>query len=590
MTQFQGSVPIGGIAVIADVDLESVYRGKINALKAELAALENKRVTIHVDMDRSAAAGGAGPNIRGTSNGDVSVGARHGFRTTATTATAQQSYSAATAANPNIPPQSRDVLRTILQNRPNLVGGMAAKYGMNPQAFMSYLNTGRIPPPPPPPAGGAAAAVPGGPGPGFPPVGAARRVAIPRAAAGGAAGGGAVSPPKPPKPPKPYRASRARRRARRLKRMGAGGSKMPQGVSRILSVYGAAHAAEAVMDFAKAAVQATRNLNAANTDGARVQAMLLQRAVADRAVEQIPIAGRLGVSIRNLFDTLSGNSQEDIARQDAQTQEQTEFQDQRFAMMQRRRQLGAQVQAQGFVAGGSIDANREVIEADRREALENLNKKRAAELAKYQDEDLPQRPETSQVAYTLNGTMLVNQPTEDEWNNRPEIKDAIARNKDRASHRAGINSDYDRQADLESKQFDVQQKRIDFELASSRMELDVRKSAAEQTERFQFSAAEATKRLGQFASELSRTPIELKRKFLETTLAEARADRSQMLASVGSRYAESFTPGADIAGDPLGIRDRNNPLDAIDRVIGPLETAANVMTKIFDNGPFRTGR
>lgn len=547
MTEFSGSAPVGGIKVTVDLD-RALYDQKIQQLKNELAQTEkNARINFETANAR-------GPNIASKpSNGDVSLGSPEHIAGIRLARTEQQRFYAdqkAASGRLNIPKDTRDILKAA----PQLVPTFAAKLGVTPQQLQAYLQNGQQP--------GGGGAPPGG--------------SAPRPRAGPRGGGGGA--------PKPYRASRARRRSRRLKRMGAGRNRMPMGASRILSIYGITQAAEAILDFSKATIQANRSLAAANSDTGRIQATLQSRMAAESAARHIPFAGGLGVALRGLLDTAVGESPEDITRQDALTQQQDEYQNQRLAMGHARRRARAENYASSFVAGGSSEAMKAELDLQIQEQKEALDKQRAAELAKYTGEDVPNNFSTSNIfRRSLAQSFGLSLPIEDE-------NGAIQRNKERDLKRNSINKDYDQQIALSTQGSDNQKKKIDFEVSTARMELDTRKKAAEQIQRFQFSMAEATKRVGDFKVELDHTPAELKKAFALTSIAETKAERSQLLSQVGSQYAESAVAGRDIFGDPMGIRDHNNPLDAINRAIRPMEVAAIYMGKIFDNGPLRSGR
>jgi len=200
---------------------------------------------------------------------------------------------------------------------------------------------------------------------------------------GGGAGGGRARParaPAPPKPPKP------------------GFFQQPVnftmgGHGQLLSIYGITRTIEAIADLGSSSIQAARDIKAAISNDMVIKAMARSRQSAESAASQIPLAGNLGIAARGLIDSMYGNSQADIDRENAESERTRDYYQERSDRATDRRVGAARntaATARLFMGpGGSMAANLALIEEQRKATAKAMSDAADANLKKYQ---LPDKP------------------------------------------------------------------------------------------------------------------------------------------------------------------------------------------------------
>lgn len=328
-----------------------------------------------------------------------------------------------------------------------------------------------------------------------------------------------------------------------------------------------ARTAEAIMDFTTTAIAATRNLKVAVNDSQRIAAMVGGRQGFESAAEKIPIAGGLGVSFRRLMDSASGESVDDIARQQAETQRINQLYANTVGGFWSNRQRTAGARA-GMFSGGSFEMDRMVIDAQTKYKQYELSNKRSTTGEKYQgltgeqmfyDENGGQSPLSKLAWQTKLG-----------FEKRQWDEKAAARNRE-----------IDAEKGMEKKTLDAEGRAIEIESKASkeklsiaedslRMQLQFREKIAIAESKWQFVAADTMDRVLRFAVGFKSTPVEFQQQYAKTALAEAIAEKSNYMTEVGRYETGAIDPGRDLTNDPAGIRHLTDPMEAMNANIAAI--------------------
>jgi hypothetical protein len=335
----------------------------------------------------------------------------------------------------------------------------------------------------------------------------------------------------------------------------------------IASLYGVVRIAESLMQLGDAAIQTTRAMRFAHNNAEMIAADIQGYKANHSALSQIPLFGPLASTGRQLFDTMMGNSPEDVMRNQLEAQRISDLYD-------------ASTSGRMRAFAGSAAASAAMSPAG------NLNAELAANAARFRSQQVGFGIKRDEINRNIGSTSVENEAGFLGHFMRKDVRQyfygaqADQRNAELAQQRGVAMGAVNAEEAAAKKEKEASDHKLQFASDQLRLQMDTQNEVAQLTLKQRYSESQTAEKWGQFFHQLNATPDQLKGKFFGTSFNQALAQRQQMIIDGGRTMATSVDSTRDIIGDPSNLRKVVDPIEGLNGYLRSLFAyGVTVMTR-----------